>query len=157
MISNIEENQSLVLQNVISFRKKLDQQTSTEVSKEIDEILANNNAKKNGCTVTITHNSIIKNGQQIIDLEMMIPLDKEISAPVGFEFLSEFVLKDAFKVRIEGNPQQMQSAVESLAKYIKNKKLQPNTPLYVVTVKEAKTQFDIDSMVTDIYTGVEKF
>lgn len=156
MIGNVEEKQSLVLQNVIFFRKKLDQQASINISKEIDEILAKNNAKKNGSTITITHNVMVENGQQVIDLEMMIPLDKEISAPNGFEFLPEFVLNDAFKVRIEGNPQQMQSAVETLAEYIKSKNLQPNTPLYVVTVKEAKTQLDIDSMIIDLYTGVEE-
>lgn len=156
MIGNVEEKQSLVLQNVLCFRRKLDQQASMNITKEIDEILAKNNAKKNGSTVTITHNITVENGQQVIDLEMMIPLDKKISVLNGVNFLPEFVLNDAFKIRIEGNPQQMQGAVQTLAEYIKSKGLQANTPLYVVTIKDAKTPLEVDSMITELYTGVEK-
>lgn len=155
MIGNVEERQSLILHNVLVFRGKLDQQAATNISKEIDEILAKNNVKKEGSTVTVTHNILVEKGQQVIDLEMMIPLDKKITAPDGFHFLPEFVLLDAIKVRITGNPEQMQGAIQILGEYIKNKNLQPNTPLYVVTVKEAKTPIDINSMIMDLYTGVK--
>lgn len=156
MIGNVEENQNLVLQNVLKFRKKLDQQALIYISKEIDEILAKNNAKKKGNATTVTHNITVENEQQVIDLEMMIPLDKEIVVPNGFEFLPEFLLNDAFKIRIEGTPQQMQDAVKILARYIDERKMKPNTPLYVVTVKEAKTPCDIEGMIADLYSGVEQ-
>lgn len=155
MIGEIEQNQTLLLKNVLCIRRKLDQQTAINISNEIDGILAQNKTKKNGSVITITHDITVENGQQIIDLEMMTPLDKEITAPNGFTFLSEFILENAFKLRIEGNPQQMQNAVRILAEHIKNKNLKPITPLYVVTVQEAKMQFDIENMVTDIYIGVE--
>jgi len=155
MIGSVEEGQQLLLRNVLSFRKNLDQQSLVEISKEIDEIIAKNDARKDGNVVTITHNVTVENGQQFIDIEMMIPLDKGIVAPSGFVFLPEFLLNDAFTIRIIGSPQQMQDAVRILAEYIQNKNLKPNTPLYVVTVKEAKTQLNIEDMITDLYTGVE--
>ena len=155
MIGSVEEGQQLLLRNILSFRKNLDQQSLVEISREIDEMLAKNEARKDGNVVTITHNVTVENGQQFIDIEMMIPLDKEIVVPSGFVFLPEFLLNDAFKIRIIGSPQQMQDAVQILAEHIQNKNLKPDTPLYVVTVKEAKTQMDIDDMITDLYTGVE--
>lgn len=155
MIGSVEEGQQLLLRNVLSFRKNLDQQSLIEISKEIDEIIAKNEARKDGSVVTVTHNVTVENGQQFIDIEMMIPLNKKIDVPNEFAFLPEFSLKDALKIRIVGSPQQMQDAVGILKEYIQNKNLKPNTPLYVVTVKEAKTQLDIEDMITDLYTGVE--
>lgn len=155
MIGSVEEGQQLILKNILSFRKKLNQQSLIDISKEIDDIVEKNDAKKDGSVVTVTHNVTVENGQQLIDIEMMIPLNKEIVVPNGFVFLKEFLLNDAFKIRIIGSPQQMQDAVQILAEYIQNKNLKPNTPLYVVTVKEAKTQLDIEDMITDLYTGVE--
>ncbi len=155
MIGNIEENQSLILNNVLTFRGKLNQQESISISKEIDDILEKNNAKKVGGTVTVTHNISVENGVQIIDLEIMLPLDKEITVSEPFTFMPEFALNDALRIRIEGNPQQMQTAIQTLAEYIESKNLQPNTPLYAVTIKEAKTAFDVEDMITDLYTGIE--
>lgn len=155
MIGHVEEGQQLILRNILSFRKKLNQQSLIDISKEIDEILVKNGARKDGSVVTVTHNVTIENGQQFIDIEMMIPLNKKIDVPNEFVFLPEFSLKDALKIRIVGSPQQMQGAVGILKEYIQNKNLKPNTPLYVVTVKEAKIQIDIDDMITDFYTGVE--
>lgn len=154
MIRNVEERQSLILYNVLTFRGKINQQEIADISKEIDEILAQNSAKKEGSTVTVTHNVSVEKGEQVIDFEMMIPLNKEIIVPENFNFLPSFVLNDAIKVRIEGNPQQMQSAVQILVEYLKSNNLQPDTPLYVVTVREAKTALDIDDMITDLYTGI---
>ena len=155
MIGSVEEGQQLLLRNVLSFRKNLDQQSLIEISKIIDEIIAKNEARKDGSVVTVTHNVTVENGQQFIDIELMLPLDKEIVVPNEFVFLPEFSLRDAFKIRIVGSPQQMQDAVGILKEYIQNKNLKPSTPLYVVTVKEAKTLLDIEDMITDLYTGVE--
>lgn len=154
MIGSVEEGKQLLLRNVLSFRKNLDQQSLIEISKEIDEIIAKNEARKDGSVVTVTHNVTVENGQQFIDIEMMVPLDKEIVVPKGFVFLPKFLLNDAFKIRIVGSPQQMQDAVRILAEYIQNKNLKPNTPLYVVTVKEAKKQSELENMETDIYVGI---
>lgn len=151
---SIYVNQDLKMKNVLTLRRKMDQQTSVSVSKEIDEIVERSKAKKNGCTVTVTHNITVENGQQVLDLEIMIPLDKEIAVPAGFEFKNEFSINNALMVRINGNPNQMQGALKELSEYIKEKNLKPNTPLYVVTVKEAKIPAEVNDMVTEIYIGV---
>ena len=146
MISEIEKNQSLFFKNVLQVRKKVAQNNSFLISNEIDNFIEKNGAKKDGNTITITHNVTIENGEQVFDLEMMIPLNKEIEPFQEYNFLPEFLLNNALKVRIEGNPQQMQSAVQRMSEYVKNENLNVTTPLYVVTIKEAKTNADIDDM-----------
>ena len=155
MIENVEENQRLEIKNVLNFRRKLNNQGLMNISKEIDKILIDNNARKNNGVITVTHNIAVENGKQVIDIEMFIPLDKEITAPSGYRFLPSFLLNDAYKLRIEGNPQQMQEAIQKFAEYIRNKNLKPSTPLYVVTVKESTGPLDVDDMITDLYSGVE--
>ena len=97
----------------------------------------------------------MRDGQPVMDLDMFIPLDKEITAPNGYRFLPSFVLNDAYKLRIEGNPQQMQEAIQKFAEYIRNKNPKPSKPLYVVTVKESTGPLDVDNIITDLYSGVE--
>ena len=155
MISEIEKNQSLFFKNVLQVRKKVAQNNSFLISNEIDNFIEKNGAKKDGNTITITHNVTIENGEQVFDLEMMIPLNKEIEPFQEYNFLPEFLLNNALKVRIEGNPQQMQSAVQRMSEYVKNENLNVTTPLYVVTIKEAKTNADIDDMITELYIGVK--
>lgn len=155
MIGEIEKNQSLFLKNVLQVRKKVAQNNSFLISNEIDNFIEKNGAKKDGNTITITHNVTIENGEQVFDLEMMIPLNKKIEPFQEYNFLPEFSLNNALKVRIEGNPQQMQSAVQRMSEYVKNENLNVTTPLYVVTIKEAKTNADIDDMITELYIGVK--
>ena len=155
MISEIEKNQSLFLKNVLQIRKKIAPNNSFLISNEIDNFIEKNGAKKDGNTITITHNVTIENGEQVLDLEMMIPLNKEIEPFQEYNFLSEFSLNNALKVRIEGNPQQMQNAVQRMSEYVKNENLNVTTPLYVVTIKESKTNADIDYMITELYIGVK--
>ena len=56
MIGTVEENQRLEIKNVLNFRRKLNNQDLMNISKEIDKILLNNNAKKNNGVMTVTHN-----------------------------------------------------------------------------------------------------
>lgn len=148
-------NQDFKIINVLTFRKKINQQTAMCITQQIDSILLQNGAQKTGNTVSITHGISVENGQQIIDLEMMIPLDRKINAPDGFDFMPEFSLTNALQMRIEGNPQQLQTAIQKFAEYIRNKNFKPSTPLYVVAVKESTGPLDVDDMITDLYSGVE--
>ncbi len=155
MIGKIETNQRLYLSNVLSFRGKCSQRELREITNKIEKILLENDAKKNGSTVSVTHNILMENGVEVMDFEIMIPLNKEISVPSGFRFISKFFLDNALKIQITGNPSQAQDAVKALGDYIKQNNIQSATPIYVVAVKEAKTAIDIDNMITELYTGVE--
>lgn len=49
-----------------------------DILKKVDEIVAKNDVGKDDSVVTIKHNVVVENNQQLIDAEMMIPLNKEI-------------------------------------------------------------------------------
>lgn len=155
MIGKIETNQRLYLSNVLSFRGRCSRKELQEITGKIESILLENNAKKNGSTVSVTHNILMENGVEVMDFEIMIPLNKEVSVPSGFRFFSKFILDNALKIQITGNPSQAQDAVKAFGDYIKQNNIQSTTPIYVVAVKEAKTVSDIDNMITELYTGVE--
>lgn len=57
-------------------------------------------------------------------------------------------------IRHIGNPAALQNTVNELNAYIMEHQMLPITAGYNVTVKEAKTPLEIDSMEVDIYVGI---
>lgn len=51
---NITENCKFEMENVISFRGKVTQQQMSQVVKEMEQIISENSAEKNGYSVTAT-------------------------------------------------------------------------------------------------------
>lgn len=119
----------------------------------IGKVIKENNANKNGYVVTSTFAIEVVDNQQIMDIKILVPLDKEITVPDGYVFKKQFKLTNAVKIRHEGNPALMQSSANELTKYISDKGLTPITSGYNVTVKEPTSQADIDNMIVDIYVG----
>jgi len=152
---NILENQHLIMKNVLSYRGKVTQTESMLVSKKIDDILKENNATKNGSVVTVTHSIEMQDGQPVFDFEMKIPLDKPITVSDEFEFIPEFALENALKARVIGSPQVLEGMMKELKEYMDDNDLTPLSPAYIATVKEAKTQAEINDMIIDIYVAVK--
>lgn len=151
---NITENCKFEMENVISFRGKVTQQQMSQVVKEMEQIISENSAEKNGYSVTATF-SIENNGSQpIMDIEVLIPLNKEIRVPSDYKFKPIFRLNNAVKIRHQGNPAMLQNSANELMKYIADHKLTPITTGYNVTVQEPTNPNDIDSLIVDMYVGV---
>ena len=90
----------------------------------------------------------------MLDVEILIPLDKEISVSAPYMIKPVFRLRNAVKIRHKGNPALMQNTANELMEYIKNKGLMPITAGYNVTVQEPTSPTDVDSLIVDIYVGV---
>lgn len=150
----IQENMTLEMKKVLSFRSKMTQQEMAAKSQEIESILQNNNAHKASPVVTTTY-AVEQTAQGVVmDVEILIPLDKEISVPAGFLWKPHFLLTNALMVRHIGNPSTMQNSVNELNAYIAEHHLTPITTGYNVTVKEARTPLEMEQMEVDIYVGV---
>jgi len=142
------------MENVISFRGKVTQQQMSQVIKEMEQIISENSAEKKGCSVTSTF-SIENNGlQPVMDVEILIPLNKEIRVPSDYKFKPIFRLNNAVKIRHQGNPAMLQNSANELMKYIADHKLTPITTGYNVTVQEPTNPNDINSLIVDMYVGV---
>jgi len=100
----VETNKGLLMENVLSYRTKVTQQEFPKVIHRINEVIIQSGAKKWGHMTTVTYGVEDLNGHQIMDMKVLIPLDKEIDAPKGFEFSSAFKLPNALCIRHEGHP-----------------------------------------------------
>lgn len=155
MIGKIETDNKIDINNLLSYREKIDTGTAINLTDKIDTYLKQNGASKAGNTISITHNAAIENGRQMIDMQLLIPVNKEIQETEEFKFIKSLKINNALKIRIEGHPNQLEIAVKELSDYIKDNNLKPSTPLMISTVKEAKNPLEIEEMITDIFVGVQ--
>lgn len=154
MISEIMEHQTLEMNNVLHYHGWVTQQQANEVFVKAEELMNKCQAKKNGYVVTATRAVEMKDGQAMMDLDVFIPLDKEIETRDGFDFIKRSKIENALKIRIEGELQQAETAMQKLNDYIISHSLTPTTPACMVTVKGATTPLELNNMITDIYVGV---
>lgn len=150
----IIENAKLEMKNVLSYRTKATQQELVQVSKEIEELLKRSGTKRNGPSVSATFAVDTTGVEPILDIEILIPIDKTISVPTPYSIKPVFRLKNAVKIRHYGNLTLLQNTANELMAYIKGKCLVPITAGYNVTVQEPSTPTDVDSLIVDIYVGV---
>lgn len=150
----VYEGQTLELFNVLSFRAKMTQREIAAKSKEIELVLENNNAHKAGSSVSTTYSVEVGAEGEILDIEILIPLDKEVVPPAGYTFKPYFLLTNALMVRLIGNPSGLQDCIKELQTYIDEHKLTPISNSYNVTVKEVKSYLEIDKSEIDIYVSV---
>ena len=125
MIGKIETGQFFQLSNVIHYHGKLTPQKATQLSNQIDTLLAVNQAEKLANTVTITNNISVENGRQVIDVDLFFPVSKKLDVTEGLDFLETFTVKNALKVRVQGSPAQIEQAMILLADYIKKRNCVP--------------------------------
>lgn len=154
MIGDIIENQSFEAENVLHYHGWVTQPQMNEVFAKADALMNKQQAKNNGPVTTATRAVEMRDGQPTMNLDVFIPLDKEITVSEGFDFIKQVKIENALKLRIEGSPQQAEAAMQKLNEYIITNSLQPSTPACMVTVKGAATPLEIDNMITDIYVGI---
>ncbi|WP_124098844.1 DUF5085 family protein [Ruminococcus sp. Marseille-P6503] len=150
----ITENNTLEMKNVVSFRGKVTQQKMEEVMRSFENLIQENNACRTGPTVTATYAVEDEFGHSVMDIEVLIPVDKKITTNSEFKFKPLFRLNNAVKIRHKGNPALLQNSVNELMQYINSHKLMPITAGYNVTVQEPANQNDIDNLIVDMYVGV---
>lgn len=150
----IKDNMTLEMRNVLSFRKKMTQQELSAKSQEIEKLLTDTGAKKVAPTVTTTFSVEQGVTGPVMDVEILLSIDKEIPLPDGYIWKSHFLLTNALMIKHVGNPGALQNTVNELNTYILEHQLVPISTGYNVTVKEAKTPLEIDQMEVDIYVGI---
>lgn len=150
----ILENQTLIMENVLSYRGKLTQQEFAVKLQQIQEIIENSEASKNGSIATTTY-AVEQNGnEQIMDVEILVPLDRKIQLTQEYTLKDKIFITNALKISHKGNPAQLQTTVTELNNYIVSNELIPITTCYNVTVREVEDPSQIDLMEIDIYVGI---
>ncbi|MDR0906632.1 MAG: AraC family transcriptional regulator [Oscillospiraceae bacterium] len=150
----IKENQEFRLTNLLSFRGKMSAAELQEISHRINTFIELGGYKKTGPTVSCTFSVEPQGSEQLIDMEILVPLDREFTPPEGCTRKPEFLLTNAVTIRHIGNPAGLQETAEQLVAYIQSRELTPVTAGYNVAVQDAKTPLEIDNMIVDIYLGI---
>lgn len=150
----VQGQQILEMRNVLSYRAKMTQQELQAKSQEIEKLLQNSGAQRSAPAVTTTYSVEQGAGGTVMDIEFLVPLDREITAPNGYVWKPHFLLTNALRIRHIGNPATLQNSINELNAYITERRLVPITTGYNVTVKEAKTPQELDNMEIDIYVGI---
>ncbi len=143
---NITEGNTLEMTNVLLYKGKKTQQEIAALMNEMNEmneIIKNNGAEKVGPAVSAT---FAATDNSVMDIEVMVPLDRMISVPPKFKMKPVFKLTNAVKIRHEGNPAGLQNSGNALMKYISDNNLTPITAGYNVTVNEALNHINVDNM-----------
>ncbi|WP_139906155.1 transcriptional regulator [Clostridium thermarum] len=122
--------------------------------KKLGEYVKEKGAEKNGPVITATF-GVKKNGfDQVFDMEILVPLNKEIDSENEYKLKKKFYLTNALKITHVGNPMMLQNTYNDLNRYIQEKSVQPITAAYNVTVKEVTDTSKMDEVVVDIYIGI---
>ncbi len=150
----IIEHQTLEMNNVLSYRGKMTQAEIMEKSKEMDELMKAAGASKTAPVATTTFAIEQSARGPIMDVEILIPLDKSFALPSGYVWKPHFLLTNALMIQHIGNPSTLQNSVNELNAYMMEHRLVPISTGYNVTVKEAKTPSEMDNMEVDIYVGI---
>lgn len=149
----VREDQELILENVLSFRGKVTQQQIQVEMMKIGQLLQKLGVQKNGPTTTATYAVEQLENEQLMDVELLIPLDRPIQLPSEYTFKPIIKIVNALSIRHEGHPIKLQESINKLNEYIIEHKKQVITATYNVTVQDVMRQEDLDKMIIDIYVG----
>lgn len=148
----ILQGKELRMENVLSVRKEMSQIQVNEELMKIRKFFEANGIKKNGSIVTTTFAIENSNGQPIMDMEILVPMDKKIDLTGEYRLKEVFHLKNAVYARHTGNPNNLQATFNEVKEFIHTKELTTITSGYTVMVTE--TVNSLDEMIMDVYIGV---
>ncbi|NLP47072.1 MAG: AraC family transcriptional regulator [Epulopiscium sp.] len=149
----VRENQELIMENVLSFRGKMTQQQMQEEMVEIGQVLQDLGVQKNGPVMTATYAVEQMDNKQVMDIELLIPMNRDIKLPKEYTFKPIIKIMNALCIRHEGHPARLQDTINRLNAYILEHNKQVITAAYNVTVKNAESQEELNDMIIDIYVG----
>jgi len=150
----VESNKNFSVNNVLSFRKKITQDQANEEMKKIAKFLESQDIKQSGPVITATFDVDTDNGDPLMDMEILIPMDRKIDLPEDYRFKEIFHIAHAVCAKHSGAPSSLHSTYTDLFTYLKNNNLQPITAVYNAYVKGLSSGSPEDDMNIDVYIGV---
>ena len=150
----VKQGKELWLENVLSLRKKIVQNDINNEMIKIGKYLSDNGLRKTSPIVTATFEIKNVNSQQILDMEILLPIDRAIEPSGEYRFKKVFHLVNAVYAQHRGSPALLQDTYNQMIAYIQENKLQQITAAYNVNVSELQSSQSMDKMVIDVYIGV---
>jgi len=128
-------NKSFEIDNLIMHEGKF---SVNELQSALDNITNVNREHlvNNGDIIISTTKSVsLVNGEQVMDVVLMLPVNDSVCTIEPYEFKRKFKLVNALYTKIE-DPSLLQESLNFINEYITNNKLQPITSAYLVQKKQ---------------------
>jgi hypothetical protein len=92
------------LKNVLSLRKKMTRNEYNHEIRKLGRFLEDNGIKKAGSIITVTFAVEVSDGEPLMDLEILVPVEKKLYATGDYIFKSIFRMVNAVCITKEENP-----------------------------------------------------
>lgn len=151
-MSEILEGQQLEVDNLLSFRGKILQSELNQILIEMKSYVEEQGAMCIGNPITATYEVLNFEEGILIDVELLLALDKIINGNEKFYFKHKLKIVNAVMVKHIGSPATLQQSCNDLNNYISDKKLIPITIGYNVTLQNlnsSQNNFEIH-----VYVGI---
>ena len=150
----IEENKQLKLKNVLSIRRNM---IFEHIEKEVYLMgiyIQSKESAKNGPLVTCIHKFLNKKKLQLLDTEILIPINKAINVTNStYVFYEIFTLDHCIYTRVIGDASKMQHIVSGMEDYLRKNRLKQLTSAYIVQIKDLSQVIKATDMIFDFYIG----
>ena len=143
------------VEQVITYRGKVNNKLLNNVMEQLFSAINDAGLKINGPTITAIHSIENDCGDQIIDIEIVVPINGIMTSTDEFVYRDRFEISNALMFRHIGNPLTMNTEMQEFNQYIRDNDFKPVTPFYNVTVRSASSPSEIDNIIMDIYVGVK--
>lgn len=151
--SGIETGKTLRLENVISMRRKVTQLEFQSELEKLTEFMTENNIQRTGPMFSTTLGVEEVDGEQLLDMEFLVPVDREVDVPTDYQFKPLFHLVNAVYKQHVGSPERLQNTYDELLNFMQENNLQQITSGYNVTVNEKDVELG-ELPIIDVYIGV---
>ena len=154
----IKTEENLQMKNVLSFRGKLDQKALMEKRQEIDDLMKKLGVHAIHPAITTTFGVEQTEKGPVMDMEILVPIDRDISHELamaklpGYRFKPVFLLANAVRLHHVGNEASLESSIRELYKFIQVRNLRPITTGYNIPQNDPE---DPKDLVIDIMVGVD--
>ena len=154
----ITTEQNVEMRNVLSYRGKVDQKLLMEKRKEIDDIMKRFGVRPIHPAITTTFGIEKTENGPIMDMEILVPLDKDISHEIamakipGYRFKPHFLLANAVRLRHTGDTDTIENSIRELYKFMQVRDLKPITTCYNIPMNDPD---DPKDLIMDMMVGVD--
>jgi effector-binding domain-containing protein len=152
----VDFNRELKYSTVVTIRKKILQEAIPDELVNIERFIDDAGLKKRGPVITTVSALDYENGAQLIELEIVIPVDRRFTPRQGYEFREDFRIPNAVCVRFRDRPERLQLAYQAAQTAMRDKGLKPVGSFYNVYVEHEIGGRIRENVDIDVYLPVER-
>jgi hypothetical protein len=151
-IMTIETGKEFCFEKLISLRKRGTQTEINTAVRHLYDYLKANSLNKMGPTITVTFSKERKGAETVLDVEILIPVDRLFAPEYGYTFKSKFQLINAAHMCYKGKPEMLPATAARSSDIFRTKNFSIYRPYAAFLTEEPKTVGEVPGdMTVDLY------